>query len=35
MESKDARDTSKAARAKAQTIDSDLVFNRFDPSLGK
>lgn len=32
---KDSRDTLKAARAKAQTIDSDITFDRFDSSLNK
>lgn len=30
-----SRDTLKAARAKAQTIDSDITFDRFDSSLNK
>lgn len=33
--SKDSRDTLKVARAKAQTIDSDITFDRFDSSLNK
>lgn len=32
---KDCRDSVKAARAKAQIIDSDITFDRFDPSLAK
>lgn len=32
---KDSRDTIKAAKATAQTIDSDIIFNRFDSSLVK
>lgn len=32
---KDSIDTLKAARAKAQTIDSDISFDKFDPSLNK
>jgi hypothetical protein len=32
---KASRDTLKAARAKPQTIDSDITFDRFDPSLNK
>ncbi|KJH69406.1 hypothetical protein UH38_24100 [Aliterella atlantica CENA595] len=32
---KDSRDTLKIARAKAQAIDSDITFNRFDDSLVK
>lgn len=32
---KDSRDTLKAARAKAQTIDSEITFDIFDPSLNK
>lgn len=32
---KDSRDTLKAARAKAQVIDSDITFERFDPALVK
>lgn len=31
----DSKDTIKAARAKAQTIDSDITFERFDASLVK
>lgn len=32
---KDSRDTLKVARAKAQTIDSDITFEKFDPTLQK
>jgi len=32
---KDCKDTLKTARAKAQVIDSDITFNRFDDSLAK
>lgn len=32
---KDNTDTLKVGRATAQTIDSDITFDRFDPSLGK
>jgi integrase len=32
---KDSRDTVKAARGKAQAIDSDITFDRFDPTLAK
>lgn len=31
----DSRDTIKVAKAKAQLIDSDITFDRFDPSLEK
>lgn len=31
----DSRDTLRVARAKAQMIDSDITFDRFDPSLNK
>ncbi len=32
---KDSRDTLKVARAKAQTIDSDITFEKFDQTLQK
>lgn len=32
---KDSRDAVKAARAKAQAIDADITFDRFDPTLEK
>lgn len=32
---KDGKDSLKAARAKAQTIDADITFERFDPTLFK
>lgn len=32
---KDSKDTLRAARAKAQIIDADIAFDRFDPSLVK
>lgn len=32
---KDGKDTLKVANAKAQIIDSDITFDRFDPSLNK